>query len=183
MITIREETPQDFAAVRAIHRQAFPTALESQLVDELRANGKAIISLVAEPKPSIAGGLGSPEQDGAVVGHVLFSPVSVGERDAGLTRALGLAPVAVSPAFQSKGVGSALITAGLDQARSAGYRFVVVLGEPAYYARFGFRTASLSGLTNEYGVDEPFMVFELAPGALAGISGLVKYAPEFAAFS
>jgi putative acetyltransferase len=169
MITTRDESAKDADAIRRVHREAFPSALESQLVDALRASGRATISLVAE-------------RDGVVVAHILFSPVTVGERPPELTRALGLAPVAVSPAFQSKGVGSALIKSGLDVARHAGYRFVVVLGEPGYYARFGFQKASTAGLANEYGVDDPFMVLELTPGALEAISGLVKYAPEFGVF-
>ena len=170
MISIREESAEDPDSIRAVHLQAFPSAVESQLVDALRASGKATISWVAE-------------ENGSVVGHVLFSPVSVVERQPGWARGLGLAPVAVIPGFQSKGAGSALIKTGLEAARKAGYRFVVVLGKPAYYARFGFQKASMLGLANEYGVDDPFMVLELVPGGLEGISGLVKYASEFGAFT
>jgi putative acetyltransferase len=165
MLTIRPELPQDRAAVGTVHRLAFPTDAEARLVDTLRDAGKAVVSLVAE-------------QDGRVVGHVLFSPVTV---EAGTSAAgVGLAPVAVLPEHQSRGVGTALIRAGLERCREAGYGFAVVLGHEAYYPRFGFRRASLAGLGNEYGADEHFMVLELRPGALAGARGLVRYAAEFA---
>jgi putative acetyltransferase len=161
--TIRPEVPADAAAVRAVHEAAFPTPQEARLVEALRAAGKSVIALVAE-----AGG--------RVVGHVLFSPVRV---ERGARRGLGLAPVAVLPACQSRGIGSALIEAGLAEARPCGYHFAVVLGEPGYYARFGFARASAHGLASEYGVDEAFMVLTLVPGGLDGMAGLVRYAPEF----
>jgi len=93
----------------------------------------------------------------------------------------GLAPAAVLPAHQGRGIGSALIRRGLEQCRSAGYGAVVVLGEPRYYSRFGFSRAAGRGLSNEYGAHDEFMVMELRAGALDGISGLVRYAPEFGA--
>jgi putative acetyltransferase len=163
MLTIRAESPEDRAAVGTVHRRAFPTDAEARLVDALRDAGKAVVSLVAE-------------LDGRVVGHVLFSPVTVEE---GASAGLGLAPVAVLPEHQSRGVGTALIRAGLERCREAGYGFAVVLGHAAYYPRFGFRRASLSGLGNEYGADEHFMVLELRPDALTGARGLVRYAAEF----
>jgi putative acetyltransferase len=99
---------------------------------------------------------------------VLFSPVTPGT-------GLGLAPVAVKPAHRRKGIAAALIREGLGQC--SGY--VVVLGDPAYYRRFGFRLARDFGLENEYGADEEFMVLEAGPGALRGLTGLVKYREEF----
>jgi putative acetyltransferase len=169
MMTIRAEQTGDAAAIRSLHCAAFPTDDEARLVDRLRANGHARISLVAEA-------------DGAVVGHILFSPVSiVGHLSDG--SGLGLAPVAVLPSHQRMGVGSNLIREGLAACRQAGYRFIVLIGYPAYYPRFGFQRASLAGLQNEYGADEAFMLLELLPGSLPAGGGLVKYGAEFAEFA
>lgn len=161
---VRAEQPGDHAAIRAVHESAFPTKAEANLVDALRVSGQLTISLVAE--------LGSE-----MVGHVAFSPVEV----SGVT-GLGLAPVAVTPRCQRQGVGSQLVRAGLAACGRACTPFVVVLGHPAYYPRFGFVRASDLGLTNEYGADEAFRVVELRPGGLPSGGGLVRYAPEFAAF-
>jgi putative acetyltransferase len=160
---VRPETAADVDAVRAVHVAAFPSPLESRLVDALRRAGKAVISLVAE-------------LDQSVVGHVLFSDVSIAR---GVQRGIGLAPVAVLPRAQRRGIGSQLIRAGLTGAVELGYDFAVVLGEPAYYRRFGFETARRSGLTSEYGVDAPFMTLALHPHGLRGASGRVTYQPEF----
>lgn len=116
--------------------------------------------------------------DGEVVGHVLFSEVSL-EPPAESFRAVGLAPLAVLPNHQRRGIGSRLIHDGLDACRNAGYDAVMVLGHSTYYPRFGFVRASDYGLDNEYGVDEAFMVMELVQGSLVGRSGMVRYAPEF----
>jgi len=162
---IRGEEDRDASTVRIVHEAAFPTDAEARLVDRLRAAGKAEISLVAE-------------LEGIVVGHVLFSPVTIeGVRT---NDALGLAPVAVLPAHQRRGFGAALIHAGLDACRARGCAFVVVLGDPAYYRRFGFRRAADWRLGNEYGADEAFMVIELRPGGIPSQGGLVRYAPELA---
>jgi len=166
MVLIRPERPEDADAVRAVHRAAFDTDAESRLVDHLRDRGEAVVSLVAEV-------------EGAVVGHVLFSPVSL-VAPSGCREGLGLAPLAVLPAHQRGGVGSALVREGLATCEKRGGAFVVVLGHPAYYPRFGFRRAGEVGLANEYGADEAFMVLELRPGALPAEGGLVKYGPAFA---
>jgi putative acetyltransferase len=164
--TIRPERAADADAIRAVHRGAFLTEDEARLVDRLRANGHAAVSLVAEV-------------DGSVVGHILFSPVSVVAPSA-CCPGLGLAPLAVLPAHQRRGVGSALIREGLAVCRREGCPFVVVLGHPGYYPRFGFRRASAVGLSNEYGADEAFLVLELQPDSLPAGGGLVRYGPEFA---
>jgi putative acetyltransferase len=164
--SIRPEQPDDADAVRHVHEAAFPTVEEACLVERLRKAGKAVISLVAE-------------REGRVAGHILFSPVSI-EADSPVRQGLGLAPVAVLPDSQGRGVGTQLIHAGLAVCRQAGWPYVVVMGEPGYYQRFGFRRASLHQLGNEYGADEPFQVIELQPGSLPVGGGLVKYALEFA---
>ena len=164
-LSIRPEQPEDASAVREMHRVTFGREDEARLVDQLRAHGKALVSLVAE-------------FDGEVVGHILFSPVST-EGNAGF-RGAGMAPLAVLPAFQRRGVGTRLTQAGLEACRAAGLPFVVVLGEPDFYRRFAFQQASARGLRNSYGVDDPFMVIELRSASLPPRGGLVKYAPEFA---
>src|SRR5262245_38185079 len=138
MITIRKETPEDHAAVRVIVEQAFGQPDEANLVDRLRANGKAVVSLVAV----------TTGEDARTVGHILFSPVTI-ESAQGIVPAIGLAPVAVLPEFQNRGVGSELIRAGLDECRKAGYRRAIVLGHPEYYPRFGFAPASRYGIKSE----------------------------------
>jgi len=165
-VRVRLESAADVAAVRAVHAAAFPTEAEARLVDALRANGRALAALVAE-------------RAGEVVGHLLFSPVTL-EPDAGGPAGAGLAPLAVLPAHQRQGIGSALVHEGLALCAARGVGFVVVLGDPDYYGRFGFRRASARGLGNEYGADDAFRVLELRAGCLDGHAGRVRYAPEFA---
>jgi putative acetyltransferase len=165
MVTIRWEEPADVERIHSIHQSAFPTEAEARLVDRLRKERKLALSLIAEVEDR-------------VVGHVAFSPVSIDSLSPE-KRGLGLGPVAVQPEWQQKGIGNKLITRGLEECRRNGYSFIVVLGEPEYYGRFGFRRASLFGLGNEYGVDDPFMVLELRLGSLPGTPGTVKYVKVF----
>jgi putative acetyltransferase len=165
-MTIRREKPEDLAAVRLVNEAAFGRVSEADLVDQLRRNGKASISLVAE-------------QDGQVVGHILFSPVTI-ESESGRYSAIGLAPMAVLPQFQKRGIGSLLVREGLEQCRALGAECVIVLGHPEFYPRFGFVPASRYGIRSEYDVrDEVFMLVELRVGAMKGRSGTAKYQPEF----
>ena len=161
-VLIREEQGKDIEQVRTLLRMAFSTDAESRLVDVLRANGKAVISLVAI-------------YDEKVLGHILFSPITTAPP--GEARGIGLAPLAVLPRVQSQGIGSLLIRAGLQRCQSLGYDFCVVLGSPAYYQRFGFEEASIYSLDNEYGVKEEFLVIFFTDRRGKGI---VQYAPEFA---
>ena len=163
--TIRAEGVHDRAAITAVHEAAFGQPAEARLVEALRAAGKALVSLVAVA-------------DGAVVGHVLFSPVTI--EGLGPGACVGLAPLAVLPAHRRRGIGGAMVRAGLHACRSAGQAAAVVLGDPAYYSRFGFVPARQFGLSSEYDApDDAFMALELRPGALAGANGLCRYADEF----
>ncbi|MEK7832952.1 MAG: N-acetyltransferase, partial [Acidobacteriota bacterium] len=95
-------------------------------------------------------------------------------------RGIGLAPMAVWPERQNEGIGSRLVEAGLTECRKACHRFVIVLGHPEFYPRFGFVPASRFGIKSEYDVrDEVFMAMELQEGSLAGFAGIAKYLPEF----
>ncbi len=163
---IRAETAADVEAVRRVNELAFGRPAEANLVDALRSNVQPIISLVAI-------------LDDQVVGHILFSPVTI-ESEAEAFAAMGLAPVAVRPEYQNRGVGAALIRSGLAECRRLGHEIVIVLGHPAYYPRFGFVTASTLGIRCEFDVpDEAYMVAELTPGALRGRRGVAHYRPEF----
>jgi putative acetyltransferase len=167
MSKIRAERAGDEPAIDGVHRAAFQGADEAELVHSLRKSGNARVSLVAEAEYQI-------------IGHVLFSPVTIESCDAS---GLGLAPMAVLPSFQRQGVGSRLVEAGLAACRERGAGFVVVLGWPEFYPRFGFRRAIESGLGNEYGAEDEFMVLELSSGGLPPFRGTVRYGPEFAAFA
>ncbi len=167
-ITVRQERPADEEAISRLNTLAFGGPDEAAIIGALRANGGVTLSLVAE-------------LDGDVVGHILFSPVSV-ERNGEGEIAVGLGPMAVMLEHQRRGVGSMLVREGLDRLRAAGHRVVVVLGHPEYYPRFGFERASRYGLRCEFDCpDEAFMVTELCPGALANGAATVRYRPEFRA--
>jgi putative acetyltransferase len=164
-VEIRSEHRADAAAIRFVNEQAFETPLEAALVEALRREAAPLVSLVAV------------EQE-AIVGHVLFSPVAF---DAPGLPICGLAPMAVLPARQRSGIGSALVRAGLDQCRRLGFGAVVLVGHPEYYPRFGFVPASRFGLRCEYDVpDDVFMACELTRGALTGRTGMVRFHPAFA---
>jgi putative acetyltransferase len=165
-VRIRPELVGDAAGIRLVLDAAFPGPAEGRLVDALRVSGRLWVSEVAE-----AGR--------AIVGHVAFTAVSV----AGAADGMGLAPLAVRPDFQRRGVGASLVRAGLETCRRAGAGFVVVVGEPAYYGRFGFTAAAGWGLSDEYGGGAAFQALELRPGAIPRGAGRVRYAPEFAALA
>jgi putative acetyltransferase len=167
MITIRREQKYDRHAVRQINELAFSRPLEANLVDAVRDGGNAIVSLVAV------------DQEGTVLGHILFSPIGLLPPVPGI-RGLGLGPMAVHPARQNQGIGSMLVRAGLDWTREMGFDLVVLLGHPGYYPRFGFRIAEEAGITCPYDAPrEAFMVIELTPACLNGYRGTVKYLPQF----
>ncbi len=163
---IRPEKPEDQQKVRQLNIEAFETEAEANLVDALRNSAIPIISLVAE-------------KDGEITGYILFSPVALAGNKSGITIA-GLAPMAVLPGWQKKGVGTLLVKEGLKQCQDAGYDAVVVLGHPDYYPRFGFIPSVKYGITSEYDVpEEVFMAKEINKGALANCRGTVKYHETF----
>ena len=162
---IRNEEDRDRSAVHALNVAAFETAAEADLVDALRQQARPLVSLVAE-------------EGGAVVGHIMFSPVELNGHPE--LKIMGLAPLAVAPVFQRTGIGSALVRAGLEQCRRLDCGAVVVLGHPGYYPRFGFAVAARYGVGCEYDAPEDaFMLIELQPGCLRGATGTVTYHPAF----
>jgi putative acetyltransferase len=167
MFIIRPETHADIPAIRRVNEQAFGRPNEGHLVDSLRAAAATILSLVAE-------------EEGHILGHILFSPVTVGEGEEGV-RAAALGPMAVLPEYQNRGIGVQLVQHGLDTCRQLGHDVVIVLGHPNFYPRFGFRPAPPLGIRYSQPLPEGvFMVGELRPDALRGVRGVVHYHPAFA---
>jgi putative acetyltransferase len=166
VISIRPERPADRRAIHRVLAAAFPTAAEADLVDRLREVVSSRISLVAEV-------------DSLVVGHILFTPVTLRDADA-TSHAVGLAPMAVEPAHQRQGIGSNLVLAGLDTCSRRGDELVFVVGHPDFYPRFGFVPAAPLGFHYiDEGFDPYLFVTELADGALDGRRGWIEYHPEF----
>ena len=119
-------------------------------------------------------------EDDAVVGHILFTPVVV-ESAGRRVVVMGLAPMAVLPDRQRKGIGSQLVRRGLDILRERGCPFVVVVGHPEYYPRFGFEPASAHSLVSQWGgmPEAAFMALVLDVDAMTGVSGVARFREEF----
>jgi putative acetyltransferase len=169
IVLVRPEQEPMFPAVFKVLEKAFGRPDEAQLVEKLRQteNFDPRLSLVAL-------------RDGAVVGYVLFYPVTVEMPDGTTAHAMGLGPVGVLPAHQNLGIGEALIWQGLEICRKEKEYRVIVVGHPTYYPRFGFKRASTFGVKCAYDVpDDAFMACELKSGAWDGITGIVKYHPFF----
>ena len=165
MITIRAERPGDEAAVRSVNLAAFETAMEADLVDALRASAPGYSAYVARDADEI-------------VGHVAFTTVTIeGSQASGMS----LAPLAVLPARQRQGIGSRLARHGLEQLRQAGCPFVVVVGHPAYYPRFGFEPASQFGIGCPWpGIpDDVFLLMVLDAAGLPRTGGMARFASAF----
>ena len=177
MIVIRQEEPADIAAVRAINEVAFAPhtreekkasqSEEAGIVDAIRSACPDVVSLVAVDA-------------GRIVGHVFFSPVFVSTAG-GPIQGMGLGPMAVVPDRQRQGIGSLLVQAGIAAMRERGCPFVIVLGHPEYYPRFGFVPASQHGLSCQWnGVpDQVFLVLVLDEQTISSLSGVARYRDEF----
>jgi putative acetyltransferase len=167
LMEIRKERPDDVAAVRDVNRRAFGQDQEANIVDALRTNDAALLSLVATV-------------NGQVVGHIMYSPLTVAENVNGVA----LGPMAVLPEYQRQGLGTRLIEAGNRKIKDAGYPFIIVVGHADYYPRFGFRPANEYGIKSEWDVpDEVFMLLVLNEQKMQGVSGLAKYRLEFSTVS
>ena len=167
MVEIREESPDDHGRVFEVQAAAFERENEAAVVDALRAAARPFVSLVATIESEI-------------VGHIFFSPVSF-EIHPEAPPAAALAPVAVVPHLQKRGIGSALVRAGLERCREHGWVAVFLVGDPGYYSKFGFTLAAPLGFT--YGnplFDAVLQMVELRSGAVAGYRGRVCFDPAFA---
>jgi len=161
---IRDELAGDRVQIRIVNEAAFGRADEADLIDNLRAEGAILLSLVAE-------------LDGQIVGHILFSRMSI-ETEGGSVAAVSLAPMAVLPGHQRQHIGTQLVRHGLDRLRDRGERIVIVLGHEHYYPRFGFSCEMARDLKSPF-PPEAFMAMELVEGALDGVRGSVRYAAAF----
>jgi putative acetyltransferase len=169
VLEIRPEQPEDAPAIRTVNDRAFARPNEGAVVEELRRASADLLSLVAVV-------------EGKVVGHVMFSPARLESEDGREVLGMGLAPLAVLPERQRQGVGSELVTAGLAIIRQTPCPFVIVLGHPSYYPRFGFERASKHGIRCQWDVpDEAFMVLVIDGDTMRGASGVVRYRDEWAA--
>ncbi|HEY3147244.1 MAG TPA: N-acetyltransferase [Dongiaceae bacterium] len=168
LVCIRVEQSGDVPHIRDIAAHAFGQRTEADLTDRLRADGDALISLVAVT------------DRGELVGHILFSRLKIDRGKGRITEAAALAPLAVRPEHQRQGIGSALIQAGITACSARGLAGIVVLGHPKLYRRFGFSAAAARSLRAPFSGDA-FMALELRPGALVGVPGTARYADAFAA--
>ncbi len=165
-LSIREETPQDEAAIRQVNERAFGQKQEADIVDRLRERCPDRLSLVAL-------------QGGRIVGHILFSPVAV-EGRGNTAHGMALAPMSVLPEYQRQGIGAALINAAIERLQAKRTPFILVLGHPEYYPKFGFEPASRYGIRSEWDVPEAaFMILTLRKPEAGGLSGVARFRGEF----
>ena len=166
MTEIRQEQPTDIPAIREVNRRAFGQDQEGNIVDALRTNRGILLSLVAVSEDRI-------------VGHILYSPAVIGAVEGG-----ALGPMSVLPEFQRRGIGTQLVESGNRKLMAAGCPYIIVLGHPGFYPRFGFEPASTRGITCEWEVpDDVFMVLALDRAKVEGLSGIAKYRHEFSTVS
>jgi putative acetyltransferase len=169
VISIRPEIQADFPAIYSINKLAFDGRdAEPRLVEAIRSTDTFIpeLSLVAEAA-------------GRVIGHILFSKIVVETRNESLV-GISLAPMAVHPSHQNRGIGSALVQHGIEKVRALGYPFIIVLGHPWFYPRFGFSAELARTLECPFGeCGEAWMALELVPGALQGVKGKAIFPSYF----
>jgi len=157
---VRLETPGDTQAIRIVEERAFGQRDEARLVDDLRAAGDAVFSLVAV-------------KDGIIAGHAMFSRMQAP------FPALALGPIAVLPEYRRTGIASALIREGIARSEAAGWLGIFVLGDPAFYRRFGFDAGKASGFISPY-AGPHLMALPLGRNELPTDTGSIQHAPAFA---
>lgn len=162
-IQVRPERPDDHPAVFELNLRTFQRPMEAQLVERLRPVVKPLVSLVAMA-------------DQQLVGHILFTPAQIDGSHQRL--AMGIGPMAVHPERQRQGIGSRLLQVGIDACRIAAIELLFVVGEPAFYQRFGFRLAEPLGLRFHHDTSpHPLLVTAIRPAMLGGLRGVVQYPP------
>ncbi|HEV2955182.1 MAG TPA: N-acetyltransferase [Xanthobacteraceae bacterium] len=161
---IRDESPADRPHIDLLLDEAFGGTYESRLVARLRQAGLVAVALVGE-------------EDGQIIGHIVMSRLPA-QLDGRAVRALALAPMAVQPDRQRRGVGARLLAAALERARAREAQAIFVLGHPAYYSRFGFSSGLAAKITAPF-TGPSFMALELVPGTLSGVAGAVAYPAAF----
>lgn len=167
MTKIRFEKPEDIAFIHSVNEQAFGRVSEAKLVDTLRLACTDHLSLVAD-------------DNGSIIGHLMFTPVVVTDGKQ-KTEGMGLAPMAVLPSRQRQGIGTQLVDSGLRILKEKGCPFVIVLGHPEYYPRFGFQAASGCNIRTQWdGVpDDAFMILVMDHEAMQNVSGVATFRDEF----
>ncbi len=165
MLSLREETPDDVHAIREVHAAAFGRSAEGRLVDRLRNDGLVVASIVAVVNTQ-------------VVGSIVFSALPIQTR-AGRIESVALAPMAVMPEHQHRGIGTTLLDEGLRICKQRGKAAAIVLGHPSFYRRFGFSSDAAKGIKGPYS-GPAWMVLELIEGTMRDIEGTVTYPDAFA---
>lgn len=167
MVTVRKEQNGDEAKVRFVNLSAFGQPAEPDLVDVLRRSCPEGVSLVAV-------------QGEEIVGHILFTPVVIKTKEQEIW-GMGLAPMAVLPEYQLQGIGSKLIMRGIELMKDEQHPFIIVLGHPTYYPRFGFVPADQYGISCQYSEVPPeaFMILVLDQTLFQNVTGVAKYRLEF----
>jgi predicted N-acetyltransferase YhbS len=167
-VIIRNEKKEDYNEIKRINDLAFGQENEGKMIEAFRKTKdyNNLLSLIAETK-------------GKIIGHILFYPIKIKNKKEEYT-VLSLAPMAVHPEFQNKGIGSKLVKRGLEIAKELNFGIVIVVGHPKYYPRFGFTPAKNWDITLPFDVpDDVFLALELNENALKYCSGTVEYPKEF----
>jgi putative acetyltransferase len=163
---IRCESSADYAAIAEVNILAFGQENEARMIEEIRCSQGYIpeLSLVAEV-------------DGTIVGHILFSYIDLIDQES--LKVLALAPLAVIPQFQRRGIGSALVQAGLEKANAIKEALVIVLGHPHFYTRFGFQPSVNYKITSPFQVPEDVFMVKPLQSYQEKYQGKVIYPPAF----
>ncbi len=164
-LNIREEIPSDYVAIREVNFQAFNKDKEPQIVEDLRANGNMVLSLVAE-------------KDNQIVGHIVLSRMMIKKEDGTQVKVLAMGPVAVLPTVQKQGVGSQMIKESIRLATERGESAILLLGHKEYYPKFGFSPSLVVGIEHPFN-KENFMGVELIKDSLKDLKGRMKYSKAF----
>jgi putative acetyltransferase len=166
MISIRQEKPEDIPLIYSVHEQTFKRDAEAKLADKLRQTCADHLSLVAD-------------DNGTIAGHIMFTPVLI--KNGKEIQGMGLAPMAVLPSRQRRGLGTLLVKTGLQILQDKGCPFVIVLGHPDYYPRFGFQPASRFNIKSQWeGVpDEAFMILVMDEKVMSNVSGTALFSDKF----